>query len=738
MSGKISIIVPVYNTYEYLPRCLQSICDQTYKNIEVICVDDGSADGSEKIVDKFAEDNSNFIVIHQENQGESAARNKGLECATGEYITFVDCDDWLEPDMYMQMIQKMEKYQLQLVAVGFFEEYDDHTKIPANTYNVEDTVFDRAKLFEYVYIRDRYRAVTSYLWCKLFKRELFYDNGKMIRFDEKIRFGADLMIFIQCASKVKRAMYINRPFYHYYQRKTSTSHSKKLELLFDIVEVYLNLIKYCDNNNIEPQIIPWLQRFAVYRATLIAELAIEQNDDDMLKKCQVIMKKYETAYIETNLSFKERLERFERLKNASLDTGIRLAICIPTYNRADIIDELLSEELPILKGRNVDIYIYDSSEGNETELVVTQYTQHGYDNLFFIKVDSNTNSNKKVFSIYRDMENSAYDFIWLIRDRLTILESGLEYIERNLNKEFSLCWTNIQKREFYKSIITDKNQFFEEAAFDLTIFGAVILNRETFLVGTDWDYYERKYLNKKMIHFSHVGYYLGRSIELASFKVLRLDMPSSAIKGKKMPGLSWEQNRMQIVTECWGSIIYSLPAEYKNKEKALKTQYHFVLSKNAIMQKKIEGQYNLFAFLKYRKWLKLIRPENYEFYKDAVFFSIDKLKNKYYKNFIDDCKVGKKVYIYGAGFVGAECSDLLSVLGIRYEAFLVSSMNDNLPEFKGHPVREAEDVINEEGVTIIIAISSRGENINVIGDSIRKLNGLEDKLNIIDYNSIRN
>lgn len=97
---KISVIIPVYNTRKELARCLESICGQAYRALEIICVDDGSTDGSGEMIDEFAKQDDRIIVIHKTNSGESNARNTGLKIATGEYIAFCDCDDWIDEDMY--------------------------------------------------------------------------------------------------------------------------------------------------------------------------------------------------------------------------------------------------------------------------------------------------------------------------------------------------------------------------------------------------------------------------------------------------------------------------------------------------------------------------------------------------------------------------------------------------------------------------------------------------------------
>ena len=120
---RVSVIIPVYNTAEYLNRCLDSVRHQTYTNLEIICVDDGSTDGSEDIVDEYGRIDSRFIVIHQKNGGESSARNTGLLKSTGDYIGFMDCDDWIEPDMTETLVEATKSSQIDLVGCYFIKDF---------------------------------------------------------------------------------------------------------------------------------------------------------------------------------------------------------------------------------------------------------------------------------------------------------------------------------------------------------------------------------------------------------------------------------------------------------------------------------------------------------------------------------------------------------------------------------------------------------------------------------------
>ena len=130
---KISIIVPIFNIEKYLSRCLDSILEQTYKNLEVILVDDGSVDNSGMIADKYARKDQRIKVIHQVNQGVSAARNTGIDLATGDYIGFVDGDDYIEPDMYEILMRIIEEQQVDIAHCGYQMVYPSKTEFYYNT-----------------------------------------------------------------------------------------------------------------------------------------------------------------------------------------------------------------------------------------------------------------------------------------------------------------------------------------------------------------------------------------------------------------------------------------------------------------------------------------------------------------------------------------------------------------------------------------------------------------------------
>ena len=165
----ISLIVPVYNVKDYLKTCLQSILEQTYKNLEIILVDDGSDDGSSGICDEYARMDQRIKTIHLPHSGVSAARNAGLAAATGELLGFVDSDDWIDHDMYQYLYALMQEHDADVSACTYLLEQEGRpSKIINNTGKLY--VFSRKEIIRALVKND---LVKNYLWAKLFKRKLF-------------------------------------------------------------------------------------------------------------------------------------------------------------------------------------------------------------------------------------------------------------------------------------------------------------------------------------------------------------------------------------------------------------------------------------------------------------------------------------------------------------------------------------------------------------------------------------
>lgn len=315
----LSVIVPVYNTSATLKRCFDSICKQTYTNLEIIVVDDGSTDGASDIADEYAKKDSRIKVFHQENAGESVARNVGLRQVTGDYFTFVDCDDWLELDMYENMMQTIQAHNVDIAACSWFKDFDNKSEAVQNEGYVQKGSFDREQLLTYIYQRDLYRGFT-YIWDKIYRRNLMYNEaGRIIEFPVDLKIGGDIVFLARMVFNAKTATYLDRPFYHYYQRMDSGSHSKNLKKRMDWIQAYVIILEYIESKGIETKSRPWIERFLAYHSSNVAELAYEQKDFTAFNKCKNFMKRYQTVYERTNSEHLERIERYRRIMNIYLD-----------------------------------------------------------------------------------------------------------------------------------------------------------------------------------------------------------------------------------------------------------------------------------------------------------------------------------------------------------------------------------------------------------------------------------
>lgn len=203
----ISVIVPVYNMEQYLERCVNSIVDQTYRNLEIILVDDGSTDRSPRMCDEYAAKDGRIKVVHKVNGGLSDARNAGLQVATGTYIGYVDSDDWIEPQMYQRMYEACIEHQAQVAVCRYAKIYRDHVDREGNG---QVTVFDREGILK-IYLTDQPEYVVyNSVWSKLFAREVV--EGVLFPVGKN---SEDIMYTTKAFCKLEKAVYIDECLYDY-------------------------------------------------------------------------------------------------------------------------------------------------------------------------------------------------------------------------------------------------------------------------------------------------------------------------------------------------------------------------------------------------------------------------------------------------------------------------------------------------------------------------------------------
>jgi len=215
---KVSIIVPIYNAVAYLDRSLHSICGQTYQNLQIILVDDGSTDDSLQYCEKWAEKESRILVHHQENGGVSAARNAGLELADGAYVMFVDADDWIAPDMVATLYELARKHEADVSTCGYIE-------VPQGKEHLakEQEITESGVTHEVRIATDKVEAGLQLLlpwavYCKLYRRTLL----EKIRFKE-YKIAEDLLFNTEviCDTEFARVATIERKMYYYFIHENS-------------------------------------------------------------------------------------------------------------------------------------------------------------------------------------------------------------------------------------------------------------------------------------------------------------------------------------------------------------------------------------------------------------------------------------------------------------------------------------------------------------------------------------
>lgn len=284
MCDLISVIVPIYNVEEYIRKCIVSIINQTYKNLEIILVDDGSPDGCGQICDEYKRIDSRVVVIHKENGGLSDARNAGLKVMHGKYVAFVDSDDWIEPEMYQRLYENMMTFHADMSFGGVADDIIDENGIEKSVKisNYGNTPFAENKISA----MKRYFHGSWAAWDKLYKASLF-DNVKF----PVGEINEDEAIVIELLEQCDRVCYTNEVFYHYIKRENSGSIT-----MSDFSKKKLAWQDHCANNlKIIQEKYPELEKDAAirYRNSLLwslTEIALSNSGEDFSKDISFLMK----------------------------------------------------------------------------------------------------------------------------------------------------------------------------------------------------------------------------------------------------------------------------------------------------------------------------------------------------------------------------------------------------------------------------------------------------------------
>lgn len=251
MTTKLSIIIPIYNTEKYLGKCLDSILAQTFGDFEVICIDDGSTDNSSEILTEYAQEDRRVKVIYQKNKRAGVARNNGLAKATGEFISFVDSDDWIEPNTYELAFKNITE-EIDLLCFGAKIVIDDSSEGKIDTKHLENIKqYQKINFKGKVELNDSHRAGTNVcLWNKIFRTSIIKKHN--IRFPEGIEHDDDAFYY-KYSLVCKKAYYMQDTLYNYLQRSNSIMdviNNKKDIRIYDRMLAWYDIYLFLESENI--------------------------------------------------------------------------------------------------------------------------------------------------------------------------------------------------------------------------------------------------------------------------------------------------------------------------------------------------------------------------------------------------------------------------------------------------------------------------------------------------------
>lgn len=286
MEALISVIVPVYNVKKYLQQCVESIIVQSYKQLEILLVDDGSSDGSSELCDRLKSIDKRIQVYHKGNGGLSDARNFGIEHSSGDYLAFIDSDDALHKDFFFVLMEAQEKYNADIVGCGMTL-YHDLAELPELfkiNHKYTERVFTSEDALKEYFSPSGDRIIHHGLCMKIYKRELF----SQIRFDIG-KLHEDLYITYRLLDSAKAVVYVDSPYYFYFQNNSdSICKNYGIKNFLDEAEAYNRIYKYFEEQD---RVTEELIHFLIIQYLLMFEKGYDirrskdiQSADDRARK----------------------------------------------------------------------------------------------------------------------------------------------------------------------------------------------------------------------------------------------------------------------------------------------------------------------------------------------------------------------------------------------------------------------------------------------------------------------
>lgn len=274
----VSVIIPVYNTEEYVERCLRSVLNNTYKNIEIICINDGSTDNSLEVIQKVAADDSRVRVINQTNKGVSAARNAGLAECEGEFVAFIDSDDWIHPQYFELLLKCQQENDANLVACGYVKtkQVADFSELSYDKLNIRNADVTQ------VMNENQLRYV---VWARLYKRKLLFGH----KFAEDFKRGEDTIFNTEviCSADDLNMFVIDEGLYYYFDRDGSAMYTVSHNEVLRVCEHYIDRLNMIKNPTSQKL---YLEKTITSVFSHRYSEMFEENYYETKKKCRFLIK----------------------------------------------------------------------------------------------------------------------------------------------------------------------------------------------------------------------------------------------------------------------------------------------------------------------------------------------------------------------------------------------------------------------------------------------------------------
>lgn len=291
MEPVLSVIIPVYNRERFLERCVRSVAASSLQDMEIILIDDGSVDHSSALCDRLAEEDNRIFVIHQQNAGVSAARNRGLEKARGKYFAFVDSDDYIEPEMYEKMIAAMEEKGTDMVCCGISKEYEDGTgRVEKLSYEHTDAHVDAIRALKLLISVSASKSISTMPANKIGRRCIQTEN--QIFFDENLYECEDAVFWCDYIVVIRKVALLNDIFYHYVIHRDNVSKNWDInESKLSNLVAWEHIIQKCGTVS-KGMIHTAESRYQIYFRKMIFEVYCAHGSSEEMKKLLPQLGKY--------------------------------------------------------------------------------------------------------------------------------------------------------------------------------------------------------------------------------------------------------------------------------------------------------------------------------------------------------------------------------------------------------------------------------------------------------------